>query len=153
MQSLLRSSADWNSANSRIDIFIPVRSHVSHVMSEAHPTVEPEQTATDTWIVVDPATGLGPNMEIVARVEVPRFSQPTADGVRLDRDKRLSLAVARAIERDDTIIRKGDGNDVPVDEMVNWSFGVLTCMDADVEYVQYEQNPSFKGIWNPEGDA
>lgn len=103
-------------------------------------------------MVIDPATGIGPNREILGRVEVPRYSQPSADGVELDRDKRLALAVARVLERDDTVVRNGHGKEIPPEKMVGWSFCVLTEIDGEIEHVHYEQNPAFDGVWNPEED-
>jgi len=122
-------------------------------MSTEHLTVEPEQTKTDTWMVLDPANGIGPNTEILGTVEVPRFSQPTDDGVRLDRDKRLALAVARVVEKDDTAVRNGDRETKSVDSLDGWYFEVLTEIGADTEWATYEQNPAFDAVWDPEDES
>lgn len=71
----------------------------------------------------------------MGRIEVPRYSQPNEDGVKLDRDKRLSLAVARVIDED---VFEG------------MEYEVLTDIEGDFETVTYEQNPAFDGVWDPE---
>jgi hypothetical protein len=111
-------------------------------MAEAHPTSTPEQAQTDNYAVFgDQSAQLDSHNDLVliGRVEVPRYSQPNVDGVRLDTSKRLTLAVHRAIEQN----WRGEP---PEGE----EFMVMRDLDAPMDFVQYEQNPAFDGVWNPE---
>lgn len=107
-----------------------------------HPTTKPAQVQTDEWAVFgDQAAQLDAHNDLVliGRVEVPQYSQPNADGVELDRDKRLALAVHRAVEQN----HRGAP---PEGE----EFMVMTDLEEPMEFVQYEENPAFEGVWNPE---
>jgi hypothetical protein len=79
------------------------------------------------------------NMELIGYVDVPRYSRPDQHGVELDQDKRLSLAVHRAVE--------------PAPACDGHTFLVLDELDGDYERVEYIQNPAFDAIWDPTGDA
>lgn len=114
-------------------------------MATTHLTDEPEQSKTDTFAVFgDQSAQLDPHNDLVliARVEVPRYSQPNADGVKLDYSKRLALAVYRAVQQN---YRRTP----PEGE----EFMVMTHVEDAMEFAQYEENPSFDGVWNPEEDA
>ena len=101
-------------------------------MSQSDQTVAtPEQCRTETYMVFGddsiPAT-------LLARVEVPLFSQPTGEGTRLSRPKREALAVNRAFDG----AQKGE------------VFYVLSDMMDSYTPVEYEENPAFDAVWNPE---
>lgn len=125
-------------------------------MAQAHPTVEPEQRETDTFAVFRAMPGK-PNMELIANVEVPRYSQPDASGVELDTSKRLSLAVARAVERDDTFIESAHDSGVEVQAGYEYiegeEFMVMHDLDKPMDFVAYVQNPAFEGVWDPEEES
>lgn len=112
-----------------------------------HPTTQPEQAQTDHYLVFQEQAG---GLLLVKQVEVPRYSQPNADGVRLDEDKQLSLAVARAVEsKEGYMLHEAE---------VGEEFYVLDEVgDDEFEFVRYEQNPSFDAVWDPsetsEGEA
>lgn len=121
---------------------------------DAHTTVEPEQTKTDTFAVFQAVPG-EPNLQLVAMQEVPRYSQPNEYGVRLDYDKRLSVAVNRAVERDDTVVIGPDYYPVGPDELSEiegTEFRVTDDLDGSMSFVEYDRNPSISGVWNPEED-
>lgn len=109
-------------------------------MSQAHPTTTPEQMQTDTWLVfgnTEPKYTDTTNKTFIDTVEVPRYSQPNSGGVELNRDKRLALAVYRA----DEYGYEGE------------TYWVLTGVEEEFEAVEYERNPAFDGVWDPEEDA
>ena len=130
----------------------------------SHTTTQPTQTQTDTFQVMR-SMSHRPNVELLGHVEVtgsdehsesrpvrratvavPRYSQPDQNGVRLDRDTRLSLAVSRVIEREDTFIESPyyPGVEVlPTEYSVldGETFWVSTEL-GDYEPVEYEHNPS-----------
>lgn len=113
-------------------------------MTEAHPTVTPKQSKTDTFAVFgDQSAQLDAHNDLVliGRVEVPRYTQPSADGVEMDTGKRLALAVHRAIEQNWR-------EEPPEGE----EFMVMTDVEESMAFAEYENNPSFAGIWNPEDD-
>jgi hypothetical protein len=115
--------------------------YVPHVMStQAHPTVEPEQTKTDTFAVFSD-NAMADEMALIRRVEVPRYSVPTSDGVELSFGKRLSLAVAFAIEAEDT--------SPPPELVAGNEYMVMHDIEDAMEFTQYEQNPAFDATWNP----
>jgi hypothetical protein len=110
-------------------------------MVEAHQTTTPEQARTDEWAVFgDQSAQLDAHNDLVliGRVEVPRYSQPTVDGVRLDTSKRLALAVHRAIAQSHHEPLGGE------------EFMVMRDLDTPMDFVRYEQNPAFDAVWNPE---
>jgi hypothetical protein len=115
-------------------------------MTEAsHPTVEPAQTQTDTFAVfIDPGASVGEtyeNIQLIKRVEVPRYSLPTENGVKLSQDKQLSMAVTFAVTASDS---------TPDPEVVEGAeFMVLDDLDAPMKFVQFERNPAIAGCWNP----
>jgi hypothetical protein len=69
----------------------------------SHTTTQPAQVQTDT-VGVFRSMEYKQNMELIGYVDVPRYSRPDQHGVELDRDKQLSLAVARAVECTDSFI-------------------------------------------------
>jgi len=101
---------------------------MSQTQTDAHPTHVPEQAQTDTYMVFD-AIPIRPNMALIGRVDVPRYSRPDQHGVELDRDKRLSLAVHRAVDQ--------------APACVGHTFLVLDELDGDYERVEYTENPAF----------
>lgn len=127
------------------------RPHLECSMAEAHQTSTPRQVQTESYAVF---RDLGePNLRFIGQIEVPRYSQPTADGVELSRAKRLSLAVARAVESDETFIENFMDPNVEQDdlsEIEGEEFLVLTEVGEDLEHVAYEQNPAFDGVWDPD---
>jgi len=107
-------------------------------MQTDHPTASVAQTATDNYLVFQRYHG---TPSLVQQVEIPQYSQPDDSGVTLSRDKRLSLAVARAIEHGKPVREPVEGE----------RFHVLTELGADeFETVEYEQNPAFEAVWDPE---
>lgn len=109
-----------------------------------HSTTVPKQNRTDTFAVFgDQSAQLDPNddLTLIGRVEVPRYDQPDADGQELDREERLAVAVARAIER-------LDRPEPPVGER----FQVMTDLSEPLERVAYDPT-STTGVWNPEDHA
>lgn len=118
-------------------------------MSQAHHTTEPEQVETDTFAVFAWAT----NLELIKRVEVPRYSQPASYGTELSRDKRLSLAVYRAVNSEQTMIPNPFKNRHDHVAEEGREFVVTDDLDGDFETVEYEENPAFEGVWNPEKDV
>jgi hypothetical protein len=111
-------------------------------MAEAHPTSTPKQAQTDTYAVFgDQSAQLDPHNDLVliGRVEVPRYTQPSADGVKMDKGKRLALAVYRALKQ------SHHEEPFPGEE-----FMVMTDVEEPMAFAEYEQNPAFDGVWNPE---
>jgi hypothetical protein len=136
-----------------IETLITVTPNCSHVMASNHTTVEPEQTTTDTFAVFRDETDFHGHLELIASVDVPRYSQPNETGVKLDTDKRLSLAVARAVESADSFIASTTDPFVELDEyetIEGEKFGVMRELGGGIEWVAYEQNPTFDGVWDPE---
>lgn len=137
------------------DRFIYMKPHSLHVMSQEHPTTEPKQVATDTFAVFRQMPG-EPNFDLIAYVEVPQYAHPSSHAAKLTRDQRLSLAVARAVERDDTFIESFyvPGVEVGPNEYENVEgeeFFVSTEL-GEMEPVDYEQNPAFDAVWDPENE-
>jgi len=114
-------------------------------MTEAHPTVTPKQSKTDTFAVFgDQSAQLDGHNDLVliGRVEVPRYTQPSADGVQMDAGKRHALAVYRAVQQNWR-------NAPPEGE----EFMVMYDVEEPMAFAPYEENPAFAGVWNPEGEA
>lgn len=123
-------------------------------MAMAHPTTEVEQHKTDTFIVLDQMGGNGPNMDYLGRIEVPRYSQPTSDGVRLDIEKQRALAVYRLLEHDDTAVVHADSETpISLDILDGVRFGVMGSIDGEIHSVEYEYNPAFDAVWDPATDG
>lgn len=130
------------------------RAHGLHVMQ--HSTTQPEQVQTDHMLVFRDETDFHGNLELIKQVEVPRYSQPTEDGVRLDHDKRLALSVARAVESGGSFVSSLDDPFVELgpdqlDQIEGEAFAVMRDMsDRTFEWVEYEQNPAFDAVFDPE---
>lgn len=111
-------------------------------MAEAHPTSTPKQAQTDTFAVfADAGAQLdrSNDVRLVARVEIPRYTQPSADGVKMDTGKSLALAVYRAVQQHHYI-----------DAVEGMEFMVMTDVEEPMDFVSYEENTAFDGVWNPE---
>lgn len=125
-------------------------------MATNHSTTNAEQHRTDTWLVFDDVWSSA-NLHLIGQVEVPRFSQPDGTGVELSRDKRLALAVARAVEDPGSFIESYNDPHSEIDdtsEVEGEEFAVMSELGQEVfEWVEYEQNPAFDGVWDPESDA
>jgi hypothetical protein len=118
--------------------------------TQSNPTTQPEQVKTDTFLVFDDVYS-NDNLELIARIEVPRYTRPNKDGVRMGAERRKLLAVARAVEADDTSISNGSGGEIKDEAaLVGHNFNVLTEIDGKMDRVPYIQNPSFDAVWNPE---
>lgn len=114
-------------------------------MATNHSTTNAEQAETDHYLVF---RQFGSGLELVKQVEVPHYSRPNYGGSRLDRDKRLALAVARAVESEQSYLRTATPDEVEGDQ-----FAVLTELGAEeFDWVEYEQNPTFDAVWDPEAD-
>lgn len=114
-----------------------------------HQTTKPAQVKTDTYLVFDDVYS-NPNLELVGEVEVPRYSQPSADGVKLSEEKRKTLAVYRAVE--DGWVTDGDGGRMETASLGGHNFLVLNEVGGDFDKVPYRPNPAFDGVWDPEAD-
>lgn len=109
----------------------------------AHATVKDVRSNTEHYLVFQQHDG---GVSLVKQVEVPRYSQPNSSGVQLDQDKKLSLAVARAVESDESYLQ--------AEPFEGELYAVLTELGADeFEFVEYEQNPAFDAVWDPESEA
>jgi hypothetical protein len=120
-------------------------------MSEAHPTVTPAQLETDTFAVFRSLPG-EPNLHLIKRVEVPRYSQPNEDGVELSRSKREQLAVQFAVTADDSHIEGPNGYTIGPNrygEIEGEEFLVMHDVDAPMQHVQFQRNPAVAGVWDP----
>lgn len=113
-------------------------------MSQAHPTVEPEQTKTDTFAVFgDRSAQLDRENDLVliARVEVPRYPVPEAGAEPLSMGQRIGMAVQWAVTMQSTS---------PDPAMVEGEeFMVMHDMDEPMAFAEFERNPTVAGCWNP----
>lgn len=106
-------------------------------MTQADQTVAtPEQCGTESYMVFD--DDVDGCSTLIARVEVPKFSQPTGDGTRLSKPKKEALAVNRAVHSESAV--EGE------------TYYVLSDMMGSYTPVEYEENPASDGVWNPEDE-
>lgn len=69
-------------------------------MLQAHPTQTIAQHETDTFTVLRPHPLITRKVH-VGTVDVPRYTDQTADARRLTRDEQLTRAVVEAVRQDD----------------------------------------------------
>lgn len=140
---------------SNIVTFISFPTHELHVMSHTHQTTTPEQMQTDTMLVFRSGLNHRGHLELIGTVEVPRYTRPDEHGIRMRTDKRVSLAVYRAVTSPETHIEGYDGtelNETTYHKIEGEEFAVMRDMSSGVEFVPFEGNPSFDAVWNPEAD-
>lgn len=133
-----------------------VPTHPLYVMSQVHPTVEPEQHRTDTFAVFRDNTQFHGNLELIARVEVPRYAVPSDDGSELSRDQRLQMAVQFAVTDDGAYIGSLEDPFVPEDDLSNVEgeqFMVTDDLDDAMELAAFQRNPAVAGCWNPNEES
>lgn len=116
------------------------------VMSQAHSTVRPEQTKTDTFAVfADNPQDPHSDLVLLKRVEVPRYPVPEAGAERLSFDQRLQMAVQWAVAADDT--------SVPPEMVEGQEFMVMHDLDEPMEFARFQRNPTVAGCWNPNEES
>jgi hypothetical protein len=113
--------------------------------ANTHPTTTPKQAQTDTYAVfADNPQDPHPNLTLIKRVEVPRYTTRDEDGVEMGPDKRLQLAVQWAVTAEDSA--------APPEMVEGQEFMVMHDLEAPMAFVEFQRNPAVAGVWNPNKD-